>query len=409
MPQVDKYLPTEDGEPPLARAKDWKYKNEFEFESTTMPGWAGSSWYFLRYMDANNSTEFASKEKMEYWKEIDLYIGGAEHSTGHLLYFRFWTKFLKDLGYISIEEPAKKLINQGMIQGMSALVYRENSSGKILSFGLSKNRETTPLHIDVNIVNGNEVNIELLKKWRDEFANAEYELENGKLICGNEIGKMSKRWHNVVNPDDICEKFGADTLRLYEMFLGPLEDHKPWNTNGIEGVSRFLKKLCRLFENVNNEAPSKQELKSLHKCIKKVNEEIERYSFNTVVSTYMICVNELGELKCNKKEILEKFVILLSPYAPHLAEELWEKLGNKNSVSTAPYPICNEEYLVESNHMYPVQFNGKMRFNIELPLSLSPAEIEKIVLEAEDSQKHLEGKTPKKVIVVPGRIVNIVV
>jgi leucyl-tRNA synthetase len=381
----------------------------FPLEPTTMPGWAGSSWYFLRYMDANNSTEFASKEKMEYWKEIDLYIGGAEHSTGHLLYFRFWTKFLKDLGYISIEEPAKKLINQGMIQGMSALVYRENNSGKILSHGLIKGRETTPLHIDVNIVNGNEVNIESLKKWRDEFANAEYELENGKLICGSEIGKMSKRWHNVVNPDDICEKFGADTLRLYEMFLGPLEDHKPWNTNGIEGVSRFLKKLCRLFENVTNDAPTKQELKSLHKCIKKVNEEIEKYSFNTVVSTYMICVNELGELKCSKKEILESFVILLSPYAPHLAEELWEKLGNKNSISTATYPICNEEYLIENNHIYPVQFNGKMRFNIELPLSLSPAEIEKIVLEAEDSQKYLEGKTPKKVIVVPGRIVNIVV
>jgi len=488
LPEVDKYLPTEDGEPPLARAKNWKYKNEFDFEPTTMPGWAGSSWYFLRYMDANNSTEFASKEKMEYWKEIDLYIGGAEHSTGHLLYFRFWTKFLKDFGYISIEEPAKKLINQGMIQGVSATseIYtcaqgtidkkgNENFSksnmhyigkvgvqvlwgdetiqglfssslpaGKIYE-GMENNytyKKTIPIEF---IESDNSLRIldYISSNYGNEFKNAAFFTEAGfwlngkfnhyqdasnvipnnllkspefeiskatdKFYVNREVEKMSKSKLNVVNPDEVIEKFGADTLRLYEMFLGPLEDHKPWNTNGIEGVSRFLKKLCRLFENVSNEAPTKQELKTLHKCIKKVNEEIEKYSFNTVVSTYMICVNELGELKCSKKEILEKFVILLSPYAPHLAEELWEKLGNKNSVSTAPYPICNEEYLVESNHMYPVQFNGKMRFNIELPLSLSPAEIEKIVLEADDSQKHLEGKTPKKVIVVPGRIVNIVV
>jgi leucyl-tRNA synthetase len=280
---------------------------------------------------------------------------------------------------------------------------------------------TTALNVDINLVDGNELNIEkALNSEREDLRNGQFILENGKYICASETEKMSKSKYNVVTPDDIGEKFGADTLRLYEMFLGPLEDHKPWNTNGIEGVSRFLKKLCRLFENIDTASSSlssgegrgeasKQELKSLHKCIKKVNEEIEKYSFNTVVSTYMICVNELGELKCSKKDILEPFVVLLSPYAPHLAEELWEKLGNKNSVSTAPYPICNEEYLVESNHMYPVQFNGKMRFNIELPLSLTPAEIEKIVLEAEDSQKHLEGKTPKKVIVVPGRIVNIVV
>lgn len=452
LPEVDKYLPTEDGEPPLARAKDWKYKGEFEFESTTMPGWAGSSWYFLRYMDANNENEFASKEKMEYWKEIDLYIGGAEHSTGHLLYFRFWTKFLKDLGYISIEEPAKKLINQGMIQGRSNFVYRfriDETSGKPLSpiyvsadffekglitdeyclnelqksvssFFTNKIPEIkyhklgehnfSALSVDVNLTQNDFIEIDDLKNWREEYSNGIFITKDNKFKCGViENEKMSKSKHNVVTPDIICEKFGADTLRLYEMFLGPLEDHKPWNTNGIEGVSRFLKKLCRLFENVTNDAPTKQELKSLHKCIKKVNEEIEKYSFNTVVSTYMICVNELGELKCSKKEILEKFVILLSPYAPHLAEELWEKLGNTTSISTAEYPVHNEEYLVESNHMYPVQFNGKMRFNIELPLSLTPAEIEKIVLEAEDSQKHLEGKTPKKVIVVPGRIVNIVV
>jgi leucyl-tRNA synthetase len=478
LPEVDKYLPTEDGEPPLARAKNWKYKNEFDFEPTTMPGWAGSSWYFLRYMDANNSTEFASKEKMEYWKEIDLYIGGAEHSTGHLLYFRFWTKFLKDLGYISIEEPAKKLINQGMIQGVSNYVYRAIPVFKkdglvILDSTIISDlyKITPPVFISKDVIDEyekdayyfkNDFISEQIREIQDHYNNfisknhigitVEYNLKDysafnapiefvkdnvldleffiGHLIelrnsnfvflnrdknyiCGSGVEKMSKSKRNVVTPDLICEKFGADTLRLYEMFLGPLEDHKPWNTNGIEGVSRFLKKLCRLFENVSNEAPTKQELKSLHKCIKKVNEEIEKYSFNTVVSTYMICVNELGELKCSKKEILEPFVILLSPYAPHLAEELWEKLGNKNSISDKnhipAYPVCNEEYLVESNHMYPVQFNGKMRFNIELPLSLSPAEIEKIVLEAEDSQKHLEGKTPKKVIVVPGRIVNIVV
>lgn len=413
LPEVDKYLPTEDGEPPLARAADsWKYQGKYEYEYTTMPGWAGSSWYFLRYMDPKNEKEFVSKQAAEYWKEIDLYIGGAEHATGHLLYFRFWTKFLKDLGYIGIEEPAKKLINQGMIQGTSAIVFRINGTNKIVSAGLKNKYETTPIHIDVNIIENSVVNIELLKKWRDDFANAEFELEEGKLICHHEVEKMSKRWFNVVTPDLICDKYGADTLRLYEMFLGPLEQHKPWNTNGITGVHNFLKKLWRLFHTdngISNEAATKAEFKALHKCIKKVNEDIERFSFNTSVSNFMICVNELSDLKCNKREILEPLIVLISPYAPHIAEELWSKLGHTESIEHAPYPEHNEAYLTEDNFNYPVSFNGKMRFNIELPITLSPKEVEEAALAAPEAQKWLEGKTPKKVIVVPKKIVNIVV
>ncbi|MFN4235300.1 MAG: leucine--tRNA ligase [Bacteroidia bacterium] len=412
LPEVDKYLPTEDGEPPLARASEkWKYQDKYDYEFTTMPGWAGSSWYYLRYMDPQNANEFVSKNAAEYWKEIDLYIGGAEHATGHLLYFRFWTKFLKDLGYISIEEPARKLINQGMIQGTSAIIYRANGTNKIVSKGLINNYETTPIHIDVNIVNNSEVDIEELKKWRDDFVNAEFELENGKLICHHEIEKMSKRWFNVVTPDSICEKYGADTLRLYEMFLGPLEQHKPWNTNGITGVHNFLKKLWRLYHHENgisNEPATKAELKALHKCIKKVNEDIERFSFNTSVSNFMICVNELSDLKCNKREILEPLIILISPYAPHIAEELWSKLGHNESIEYAVYPEHNEAYLTEDNFNYPVSFNGKMRFNMELPVTFSPKEVEEAVLSAPQAQKWLEGKTPKKVIVVPKKIVNIV-
>lgn len=412
LPDIDKYLPTEDGEPPLARASEkWKYQDKYDYEFTTMPGWAGSSWYYLRYMDPKNANEFVSKKAADYWKEIDLYIGGAEHATGHLLYFRFWTKFLKDLGYISIEEPAQKLINQGMIQGTSAIIYRANGTNKIVSKGLISNYETTPIHIDVNIVNNSEVDIGELKKWRDDFANAEFVLENGKLICHHEIEKMSKRWFNVVTPDSICEKFGADTLRLYEMFLGPLEQHKPWNTNGITGVHNFLKKLWRLFHHENgisNEPATKAELKALHKCIKKVNEDIERFSFNTSVSNFMICVNELSDLKCNKREILEPLIILISPYAPHIAEELWRKLGHTESIEYATYPEHNEAYLTEDNFNYPVSFNGKMRFNMELPVTFSPKEVEEAVLAAPQSQKWLEGKTPKKVIVVPKKIVNIV-
>lgn len=424
LPEVDKYLPTEDGEPPLARANNWKYvptldpspegKEGFPMELTTMPGWAGSSWYFLRYMDPTNETAFASKEAMNYWKEVDLYIGGAEHATGHLLYFRFWTKFLKDLGYISIEEPAKKLINQGMIQGMLKIIYRINNTNKFISKNQISQYETTEVHIDINLTDGDIVNIEAVRKWRDDFKDAEFICDDGIFYCHSEIGKMSKRWHNVVNPDDLCDKFGADTLRCYEMFLGPLEQHKPWDTKGIEGTSRFLKKLWRLFHNetgfiISEEKPTKEEYKSLHKCMKKMYDDLERYSFNTVVSTYMICVNELGELKCNKREILENLVVLISPYAPHIAEELWSKLGHTTSVSFAKLPVFNPSYLEESSINYPIQFNGKLKFNLELSVDMSPADIEKEVLANEQTQKILEGKNPKKVIVVPKRIVNIVV
>ncbi len=452
LPEVDKYLPTETGEPPLARANDWKYKGEFQYEHTTMPGWAGSSWYFLRYMDANNDKEFASKKLSDYWKEIDLYIGGSEHATGHLLYVRFWTKALKDLGYINIEEPAKKLINQGMIQGRSNFVYRvtmnvvgsdfnKNEMPEIfVSKDLEKKNQnffrnqineilkrkgvgaeisgkeisTSSIHVDVNNVENDILDREAFKKSREEYANAEFILEDGKYICGHEVEKMSKSKYNVVSPDKICNDFGADTLRLYEMFLGPLELSKPWNTNGITGVAGFLKKLWRLFYvsgelKISEETPTKVELKALHKSIKKITEDIERFSFNTSVSNFMILVNELTEIKCNKRQILEPLLIILSPYAPHIAEELWEKLGHKESISFAPFPIFNEEYLVEDNFAYPISFNGKTRFNLELSLLLTPQEIEKIVMEAEQTQKFLEGKTPKKVIVVPNKIVNIVV
>jgi leucyl-tRNA synthetase len=453
LPEVDKYLPTESGEPPLARAKDWKYKGEFAYEHTTMPGWAGSSWYFLRYMDAHNDAAFADKKLSDYWKEVDLYIGGSEHATGHLLYVRFWTKALKDLGYISIEEPAKKLINQGMIQGSSRFVYqatysiennqkhlptvtprrvfvsrnyitrgKELNNDEVLKNRIRENLKIeskikmwygSTIHTDVNIVNGEELNIELFKKWRPEYKDAEFILEDGKYICSSEVEKMSKSKHNVVSPDDICNDYGADTLRLYEMFLGPLEQSKPWNTNGITGVHGFLKKLWRLFYNtgsfaVTDAEPTKAELKALHKSIKKITEDIERFSFNTSVSNFMILVNELTDLKCNKRAILEPLLIILSPYAPHITEELWHQLGHKESIAFAPFPIFNEAYLVEDNFAYPISFNGKTRFNIELPLTLSQQEIEKIVMEAEQTHKYLEGKTPKKVIVVPKKIVNIV-
>lgn len=416
LPEVDKYLPTETGEPPLARAKDWSYKGH-ALETTTMPGWAGSSWYFLRYMDPHNSGEFASKNALEYWKDIDLYIGGSEHATGHLLYFRFWTKFLYDLGHIPVDEPAKKLVNQGMIQGMSCLIYRINNTAKFVSFNLKNEYETTPIHIDIKLADAsNSVNIDALKEWRpSEFAEAEFILENGKLICGNEVGKMSKRWHNVVNPDDVCKDFGADTLRLYEMFLGPLQDAKPWSTQGIEGVLRFLRKFWRLFHSGNDESfflsdetPSKTELKTLHKTIKKATEDIENFSFNTSVSAFMVCVNELQEIKCNKRAILEPIVILLSPYAPHIAEEIWELCGHQDSVSQAKWPIFNPEYLIENEFNYPVSFNGKVRFNLNFALDIDLKEMESQILSNENTVKYLEGKTPKKVIIVKGRIVNIV-
>jgi len=417
LPEVDKFLPTEDGEPPLARAKNWKYKNEFEYEHTTMPGWAGSSWYFLRYMDAQNKNEFADKKSTDYWQQVDLYLGGSEHATGHLLYVRFWTMFLKDRGYISFDEPAKKLINQGMIQGRSNFVYRVKGKNQFVSYGLKDQYDTTKLHVDVNLVDNDILNIEAFKAIKNNIhenaAQAEFILENGKYVCGHEVEKMSKSKWNVVSPDDICEKFGADTLRLYEMFLGPLELSKPWNTNGITGVSGFLKKLWRLFHangsfTVSEGTPDKKELKVVHKTIKKITEDIERFSFNTSVSNFMICVNELTDLKCNNKIVLEQLLVLISPYAPHITEELWEKLGHIESISTVPFPIANEEYLKETSFSYPVSFNGKTRFNIEFDLALSKEDVEKEVLAQEQTLKYLEGKNPKKVIVVPGKIINIV-
>ncbi|NVM66232.1 leucyl-tRNA synthetase [Mucilaginibacter sp. SG538B] len=421
LPEIDKYLPTETGEPPLGRAEDWKYEGGLPYELSTMPGWAGSSWYWYRYMDAQNDKEFASREAIEYWKDVDLYIGGSEHATGHLLYSRFWNKFLKDLDLVVEEEPFKKLINQGMIQGRSNFVYRlidEEGKGTntYVSHGLIKEHKTTPIHVDVNIVENEVLNIAKFKQWRPEFADAEFILENGKYICGVEVEKMSKRYYNVVNPDDIATRFGADTLRMYEMFLGPLEQSKPWNTNGIEGVFKFLRKFWRLFHNdawefgVNNAAPSKAELKSLHKIIKKVEEDIERFSFNTSVSSFMIAVNELTDLKCNNRAILQDMVIILSPYAPHICEELWSLLGNADgTLSYAPFPKFNAEYLVEDEFAYPISINGKMKMNLSISLSLDVEEIEAFVLANADVQKYLDGKTPKKLIVVKGRIVNMVV
>ncbi len=421
LPEVDKYLPTETGEPPLGRATDWKYRGEFEYEMSTMPGWAGSSWYWYRYMDAQNSNEFVSKEAVNYWKDVDLYIGGSEHATGHLLYSRFWNKFLKDMGYVPEEEPFKKLINQGMIQGRSNFVYRTldadgRGTNMFVSHGLKEQYRTTALHVDVNIVHNDVLDIDKFRQFRPDFADAEFILENGKYVCGHEVEKMSKSKYNVVNPDDIIEQYGADTLRMYEMFLGPLEQSKPWNTNGIEGVYKFLRKFWKLFHDqagnfaVSDEAPSKAEWKALHKIIKKVEEDIERFSFNTSVSAFMICVNELTDLKCNKRAILHDLCIVLQPYAPHITEELWALLGNEpGTLSYAAYPAFNPEYLVESEFAYPISVNGKMRMNLSLPLSLESAEIEQAVLGNEDVQRYLEGKPVRKVIVVKGRIVNIVV
>jgi leucyl-tRNA synthetase len=421
LPEIDKYLPTETGEPPLGRAEDWKYEGGLAYELSTMPGWAGSSWYWYRYMDAQNDKEFASREAIEYWKDVDLYIGGSEHATGHLLYSRFWNKFLKDLDWVVEEEPFKKLINQGMIQGRSNFVYRlidEEGRGTntYVSHGLIKEHKTTPIHVDVNIVENEVLNIAKFKQWRPEFADAEFILEAGKYICGVEVEKMSKRYYNVVNPDDIATRFGADTLRMYEMFLGPLEQSKPWNTNGIEGVFKFLRKFWRLFHNdawefgVSDAAPSKAELKSLHKIIKKVEEDVERFSFNTSVSSFMIAVNELTDLKCNNRAVLQDMVIILSSYAPHICEELWSLLGNADgTLSYAPFPKFNSEYLVEDEFAYPISINGKMKMNLSISLSLDVKEIEAAVLASADVQKYLDGKTPKKVIVVKGRIVNMVV
>ena len=422
LPEVDKYLPTEDGEPPLARAEKSAWNQFFgdRMEYNTMPGWAGSSWYFLRYMDPKNDNEFVSKDKAEYWQNVDLYIGGSEHATGHLLYSRFWTKFLYDMDYIPFEEPFQKMINQGMILGRSSFVYRVKGENKYVSFGLKEQYDTTPLHVDINLVENDILDIEAFKNLKnsavDSSSIAEFILEDGKYICGHEVEKMSKSKWNVQTPDDLVEKFGADTLRMYEMFLGPLEQSKPWDTSGINGVHNFLRKFWRLFHDregnviIDQGAPSKDALKSLHKTIKKIEDDLERFAFNTGVSNFMICVNELNDQKCNNKEILEQLVILMSPYAPHICEELWVKLGNKaGTLSYAEFPKYNEEHLKEANYHYPVSFNGKMRFKLELPTELTPKEIEAEVLAQEQAQKWLEGKDPKKVIVVPGKIVNIVV
>lgn len=477
LPEVEKYLPTEDGQPPLGNATHWAWDVEklsvvscqlidnvkvFPLELNTMPGWAGSSWYWMRYMDAHNENEFASQEALNYWENVDLYIGGSEHATGHLLYSRFWNKFLKDRGFITPEEPFKKLINQGMILGMSAFVYRweyavhsEHQNRKVIFF--SKNliekavkekafitdsnqqaeelleslieiqgrlvqSETnwnhfTPIHVDLSVINDitNELDIEKFKAHPlySDYKDAEFILEDGKYIVGREVEKMSKSKYNVVNPDDICNQYGADTLRLYEMFLGPLEQAKPWNTAGITGVSGFLKKLWRLYFDdngliVTNEEPTAEMYKSLHKTIKKVTEDIENFSFNTSVSQFMICVNELAQLKCNHRKILEPLAILISPYAPHIAEEMWSQLGHQGSISTVAFPIFEEKYLVESEKEYPVSFNGKMRFTIKLPLDLTAAQIEEIVMADERTQAQLQGRTPNKVIIVPGKIINLV-
>ena len=418
LPEVDKYLPTEDGEPPLARAKDWNYKTaegEFPLERITMPGWAGSSWYFFRYTDPKNESELADKATTDYWGAVDLYIGGSEHATGHLLYSRFWTKFLYDIGVVSIDEPFQKMINQGMIQGRSNFVYRVKGTNQFVSYGLKDQYDTFAMHVDVNIVYNDQLNLEKFKAWRPDLADAEFILEDGKYICGSEVEKMSKSKYNVVNPDDIIERYGADTLRLYEMFLGPLEQFKPWNTNGIDGVFKFLRKLWNLYHTqagefqVSDAEPSKDEYKALHKAIKKMEEDMANFSFNTSVSSFMICVNELSSLKSNKRKILEPLAILVSPYAPHISEELWSLLGHGTSITEATFPTFDESYLKESAFEYPVMINGKMRAKLNLDLSLSKEEIEKAALADETVQKWLDGKAPKKMIVVPGKIVNVVI
>ena len=433
LPEVEKYLPTEDGQPPLGNATHWAWdskelrvvscelidnKTIFPLEFNTMPGWAGSSWYWMRYMDAHNDAEFASKDALKYWESVDLYIGGSEHATGHLLYSRFWNKFLKDKGYAPTEEPFKKLINQGMILGMSAFVYRSEDSKKLYSKGLIAGEKVHPIHVDLAVINDitNELDIEAFKKHPlySDYKDAEFILENGKYIVGREVEKMSKSKYNVVNPDDICNDYGADTLRLYEMFLGPLEQAKPWNTAGITGVSGFLKKLWRLYFddgsglNITEEEPTSEMYKSLHKTIKKVTEDIENFSFNTSVSQFMICVNELATLKCHHRKILEPLAIIISPYAPHIAEELWSQLGHEGSISTVSFPICEEKYLVESEKEYPVSFNGKMRFTIKLSLDLTVPQIQEIVLADERTIKQLDGRTPNKIIIVPGKVINLV-
>ena len=428
LPEVSDFKPTSDGRPPLGNAKDWTYKG-YPLELCTMPGFAGSSAYYLRYMDPHNDQALVGKQANEYWRQVDLYLGGSEHATGHLIYSRFWNKFLYDLGYVCEDEPFKKLINQGMIQGRSNFVYRyvgEGATGNLyISYNLIENPEykdkVQPIHVNVNLVNNDVLDIHAFRNWMPEFKNAEFVFADGtsseltgytagpkQYICGWAVEKMSKSMFNVVNPDDVIAKFGADTLRLYEMFLGPLEMSKPWDTNGIDGVHRFLKRLWNMYETIEDAEPTKEELRSLHKLIKKITWDIENFSFNTSIPAFMIAQNELSALKCNKRAILEQIAVLLAPYAPHIAEEMWHKCGNESFVIDAEWPVCNEAYLVEDTQKYPVQFNGKVRFTLECPKDTPKEEVEKLVLADEQTAKYLNGAQIKKIIVVPGRIVNIV-
>ncbi len=414
LPAVDKYLPTEEGEPPLARSQ-WKYQDQFVMEYNTMPGWAGSSWYFLRYMDPNNQYAIASPESMAYWGQVDLYMGGAEHATGHLLYSRFWTMILHDLGHVPFGEPFQKMINQGMILGRSSFVYRVKDTNQFVSADLRKNYTTQRLYADISMVDNDKLDVAQFKQWLPDYADATFVLnDKGDYICGFEIEKMSKSKYNVQTPDELVEKFGADTLRCYEMFLGPVEQSKPWDTKGINGVHNFLRRLTRLFKTENGEiilsssTAEKASHQTLHRTIKKVSDDLNRYSWNTVVSTLMIAVNEFTEQKCHDRDILSELTILLSPYAPHLAEELWEILGNETSVLDAPWPQAQAQYLEDDTFSYPVSFNGKMRFNIELDVNMKSADVEAAVLSHEKTTHYLEGKPIKKMIVVPKRIVNIV-
>lgn len=414
LPEVDKFLPTETGEPPLGRAKDWCTEDGYQFELCTMPGFAGSSAYYLRYMDPDNDNALVSAEADSYWRNVDLYIGGIEHATGHLIYSRFWNKFLYDIGVVVEDEPFKKLVNQGMIQGRSNFVYRIKDTNTFVSYGLKGGYDVTPIHVDVNIVDNDRLDLDRFRAWRPEFNDAEFILEDGKYICGWAIEKMSKSMFNVVNPDDIVERYGADTLRLYEMFLGPLEQSKPWDTNGIDGVNRFLKKLWGLFYKgdsivVDSNEPSRDNLKSLHKLIKKVSADIEAFSFNTSISAFMICVNELNSQKCRSREVLSKLLVVLAPFAPHITEELWHAIGYDYTICDAQWPSFNEEYLKEDTVTYAVSFNGKARFNISVAADTPREEVERIALENENAAKWIEGKTIRKIIVVPNKIVNVVV
>ena len=412
LPEIDSYKPSPDGQPPLSRAKDWTYKG-YPLEKSTMPGFAGSSAYYLRYMDPHNDKALVGREADEYWRSVDLYVGGTEHATGHLIYSRFWNKFLYDLGYVCEDEPFRKLVNQGMIQGRSNFVYRIVGTNTFVSAGLKSSYDTTEIHVDINIVHNDRLDVEAFRRWRPEFENAEFILEDGEYVCGWAVEKMSKSMYNVVNPDDICNTYGADTLRLYEMFLGPVEQSKPWDTKGIDGVNRFLKKFWRLFYDrekwlVVDDKATPEELKVLHKLIAKEQEDIEAFSYNTTISAFMIAVNELGALKCAKREILEPLVVLLSPFAPHVSEELWHSLGNEGSVTYARFPEYVAAYAADDTVTYPVQFNGKMRFTVDMAKSATPAEVEAQVRSLEQTAKWSAGMNIVKVIVVPGRIINIV-